>query len=198
MKRLSQDLTALTRHLGSQKLALGHYKGSTHFSCIQLWTTARIQGVPNSHEPHRNSPVLELLPPFLLGSPWGRWDPRVLSCLPQACSHSWSTICCEHTASGIQPPAGAQYFQRNKEHSEGIHGSCRGKNSPSSSPHAWLPLAPVSHTWVLGLVGEDLCCQPLGVQQLGEAAHHSINQVWVEDAAELDVHAGPLLSKLLL
>lgn len=189
----------MTRHLGSQKLALGHYKGSTHFSRIQLWTTAGIQGVPDSHEPQMNSPALELQPPFLLSSPWGRWDPGVLSPLPQACSHSWSRICCEHTTSGTQPPAGAQYFQRNKkEHSEGIRGSCRGKNSPSSSsPHAWLPWAPASHTWVLGLVGEDLCRQPLGVQQLGEAAHHGINQVWVEDAAELDVHTGPLLSKLL-
>lgn len=69
--------------------------------------------------------------------------------------------------------------------------------SPSSSPHTCLPSAPASHTRVLSLVGEDLCCQPLGVQQLGEAAHDGIHQVRVEDAAQLDVHAGPLLSKLL-
>lgn len=153
--------------------------------------------MPDSHEPERNSPALELQPPFLLSSPWGRWDPGVLSPLPQACSHSWSRICCEHT-SGIQPPAGVQHFQRSKkEHSEGTCGSYRGKNSPSGSPHAQLPSAPASHTRVLGLVGEDLCCQPLGVQQPGEAAHHSIHQVRVEDAAELDMHIGPLLSKLL-
>lgn len=146
----------------------------------------------------KGTPALELQPLFLLSSPWGRWDAGVFSPLPQACSHSWSRICCEHTTSGIQPPAGAPYFQRNKkEHSEGICGSCRGKTSPSSSPNASLPLVPASHTRVLGLVGEDLCCQLLGVQQPGEAAHHSIHQVWVEDATELDMHAGPLLSKLL-
>lgn len=152
--------------------------------------------MPDSHEPQRSNPALELQPPFLLSSPWGRWDSGVFSPLSQACGHSWSRMCCEHT-SGTQPPARAQYFQRNKEHSEGICGSYRGKTIPSSSPRACLPLAPASHPWVLGLVGDDLCCQPLGVQQLGEAAHDGIHQVRVEDAAQLDVHAGPLLSKLL-
>lgn len=154
--------------------------------------------MPDSHEPQRGSSALELQPLFLLSSPWGRWDAEVLSPLPQACSHSWSRVYCEHTTSGTQPPAGAQYFQRNnKEHSEGTCGSCRGKISLSNSPHAWLPTAPASYTWVLGLVGEDLCCQPLRVQQPGEAAHHGIHQVRVEDATQLDMHVCPLLSKLL-
>lgn len=152
--------------------------------------------MPDSHEPQRNSPAPELQPPFLL-SPWGRWDAGMFSPLPQARGYSWSRICCEHTTSGTQPPAGTQPFQRNKKHSEGTCGSCRGNPSPSSSPHTCLPSAPASHTWVLGLVGEDLSCQLLGVQQPGEAAHDNIHQVRVEDATQLDVHAGPLLSKLL-
>lgn len=46
---------------------------------------------------------------------------------------------------------------------------------------------------VLGLVGEDLGGQLLGVQELREAPHHSLHEVRGEDAAQLGVHAGSLL-----
>lgn len=48
---------------------------------------------------------------------------------------------------------------------------------------------------VLGLVGQDLRRQLLGVQELRETPHHSLYQVRGEDAAQLGVHIGPFLGQ---
>lgn len=63
---------------------------------------------------------------------------------------------------------------------------------------ARLPLA--GHTAgllieLLRLVGEDLGSQLLGVQELWEAPHHGLHQVWWEDATQLGIHVGPLFGQ---
>lgn len=69
---------------------------------------------------------------------------------------------------------------------------------PDFSSTAWPP--PAGHTAgllteLLGLVGENLRSQLLGVQELWEAPHHGLHQVWGEDATQLGVHAGPLFGQ---
>lgn len=50
-------------------------------------------------------------------------------------------------------------------------------------------------TEMLGLVGEDLGSQLLGVQELWEAPHHGLHQAWGEDATQFGVHTGSLLGQ---
>lgn len=77
-------------------------------------------------------------------------------------------------------------------------GSLPYLNPPSFQPPGWavglkmgcsMARSPAGQRWegflftgVLGLIGEDLGSQLLGVQELWEAPHHGLHQAWGEDA----------------